>query len=47
MPVRPSRVVVGAEAPDFELAGSSGDIVRLARYGGRAAVLLVFLRGFG
>ncbi len=33
-------------APDFALADTRGQVVRLSDYRGRQAVVLVFLRGF-
>ena len=41
-----SRVDVHAEAPDFALRDSRGEVVRLADYRGRKLVVLVLDRGF-
>ena len=35
-----------AEAPDFELKDTQGNIVRLSDFRGRQPVVLVMLRGF-
>lgn len=40
------RLNVLAEAPDFELKDTQGQVVRLSSYRGRQPVVLVFTRGF-
>lgn len=36
----------GQEAPDFELADTNGNMIRLSNYRGKKVVVLAFLRGF-
>jgi peroxiredoxin len=33
-------------APDFELADTNGNVIRLSQFAGQKNVVLVFLRGF-
>jgi peroxiredoxin len=40
-----SKIIVNTPAPDFELADTTGKLVRLSNFRGRT-VLLVFNRGF-
>ncbi len=40
------KLSVGEMAPDFELADTSGKMVRLSDYRGKQPVVLVFNRGF-
>jgi peroxiredoxin len=47
MPLRPERVPVGAEAPDFSLESPGRGPIRLGDYRGRDQIVLVFLRAFG
>ncbi len=40
------KLIDGMQAPDFELADTNDQIVRLSDYCGRQSVVLVFNRGF-
>jgi len=42
----PAKLPILAEAPDFELADTRGNCVRLSDYRGKQEVVLVLLRGF-
>ncbi|MES2590964.1 MAG: peroxiredoxin family protein [Bacteroidota bacterium] len=40
-----SRVVIGEEAPEFELPDQGGSLINLAEYSGKRNLLLIFVRG--
>ncbi len=44
--IDPDLAALGAHAPDFELADTTGRPVRLSQYAGKQHVVLVFTRSF-
>jgi peroxiredoxin len=43
---QPDRIVEGSSAPDFILESNTGDQVNLAKFRGRAHVVLFFVREY-
>ena len=44
-PATIDSAIIGKRAPDFELTSATGETIRLSRFRGKKAVVLVFVYG--